>query len=546
MTSRRDGTGVGAIPVVQYLRVSSSRQIDGASLDVQRNVNQAYAERRGFNIVQTFVEPGVSGASFDRPAYQAMKEFVRSHPDVKGILVYNVRRFGRDDIFSAGMEIKEIQVRGLLLAFSEKSYELGADEPLEGNIVLGFDVLLAGKDNVDKSVTVSRNMEHHARQGHWQNQPPMGYRTVPCDSPELPEEYRCCGRGRKLLPSDKADIIAEIARRFDAGQIYADIYRWLSKEHGIEADPWWIRRRLNNPAYAGHVVFNRRGAGKYRSKGKRKSDEIINTENAHPAIIPRDMFQRIQQRLSRRISKYERQEPLPWDGLVYCACGQRCYRVSSTSRNGSIHHYYHCPAAIRYGSCKLSARLPAREVEKAVNEKLSADFSREAFDGLDIGKRFAELILPDIQRFFSDSSAVRQKLQAEIAKLEKQQETVYSDRLEGKVPEALAIRKVQELQERINAAREELAQIKTGHTEADVQNILDWLDGQVIADDSAFHAFFEREFARLFVARISLDGRSVAIEWTDFATCLQETPGRRGASAPAATSWGTACGARSV
>lgn len=53
---------------VAYLRVSTAEQVEsGAGLDAQRATVEAEAARRGWTLVEVFVDEGISGKSLDRP-----------------------------------------------------------------------------------------------------------------------------------------------------------------------------------------------------------------------------------------------------------------------------------------------------------------------------------------------------------------------------------------------------------------------------------------------------------------------------------------------
>ncbi len=103
-------------------------------------------------------------------------------------------------------------------------------------------------------------------------------------------------------------------------------------------------------------------------------------------------------------------------------------------------------------------QLPYNRVLAAVEEQLPrfpVDQERAT-----IADRLLNLVEPDLERLLKGSSDVRQKLEAEIKKLEGQQGMVYEDRLHGRVPTELASRKMVEIQERLDGARKELKTLK--------------------------------------------------------------------------------------
>ena len=56
-----------------YIRVSTTMQVDGYSLDAQRDKLRKYAEYQNMEIVQEFADEGKSGKSVEgRPEFQRM------------------------------------------------------------------------------------------------------------------------------------------------------------------------------------------------------------------------------------------------------------------------------------------------------------------------------------------------------------------------------------------------------------------------------------------------------------------------------------------
>ena len=509
------------IPVVAYLRVSDPRQVEsGSSLEAQQQAVSSFASREGLAIVATFEDEGKSAATFDRAGYEEMKVYLRSHPEVKGVVVDNFDRFSRGDLAPALTEIDILRHSfGLTLYFADGTLALGPDEFLAERFDIPMKAMMAAGENIRKSRRIVQANKVRTAQGHWVNQPPFGYRTVPCDSSELPADFRCCGKGRKLTPDDKAPIIAEIARLFDAGKPRSEIRAWLRQEHSMAVDNNWLRRQLTNPACAGDVYWGRRGKGKYQKHGERSSDDVAVAKDAHPAIVARGMFARIQRCFSRPYRGHPRADGQPLDGLVFCACGARAYRVSNQKEGGRRHHYYICAARHRFNTCDLSARLPIQAIADVVEAQFGAEFPHGAAEelGHSLGARFAGLVIPELDRLLKGGATVRKRLKAEVEKLTHQQDTIYDDRLVGRVPPDVAMRKLEKLTTDIATVKGELAGLKEDFN----INPDEWVKG-LMAD---YGKFFEREFTRLFVARITVTGKDVTVTWTDFAQSVKVKDG---------------------
>lgn len=83
--------------LVSYLRVSSTTQLDGFGLDVQRKAVHRWAKTNGHRIVAEYVDAGVSGAleAEDRPGLSEALRQLRRPPNADGLLVARLDRLAR-------------------------------------------------------------------------------------------------------------------------------------------------------------------------------------------------------------------------------------------------------------------------------------------------------------------------------------------------------------------------------------------------------------------------------------------------------------------
>src|SRR5579864_7943927 len=81
-----------------YLRVSTARQAEhDVSIPDQKRQGEAYCAARGYQLVETYVEPGASATNDRRPEFQRMIEAGTSRPmpfDI--VIVHSFSRFFRD------------------------------------------------------------------------------------------------------------------------------------------------------------------------------------------------------------------------------------------------------------------------------------------------------------------------------------------------------------------------------------------------------------------------------------------------------------------
>lgn len=108
------------IKVYSYLRVSTEKQLDGYSIESQRQAVQKYAEFRGFDIVHEYPDEGKSGADIlNRPQFTQMMKDIESEKDgVKYVLAFKLSRIGRNAIDTLN-SLKIMQAHGVNIISDE-------------------------------------------------------------------------------------------------------------------------------------------------------------------------------------------------------------------------------------------------------------------------------------------------------------------------------------------------------------------------------------------------------------------------------------------
>lgn len=81
-----------------YTRVSTSMQVEGYSLDAQKDKLKKYADYQEMSIVGEYSDEGKSGKSVEgRPPFEQMLSDIESGKDnVDYVLVFKLSRFGRN------------------------------------------------------------------------------------------------------------------------------------------------------------------------------------------------------------------------------------------------------------------------------------------------------------------------------------------------------------------------------------------------------------------------------------------------------------------
>ena len=350
------------------IRVSTTRQGErGASVKTQRQDCLAYAERQGWQVVM-IEEDHISGVSFDRPGFRKLAAAAKEDV-IDKLVVYSLDRFGRGDMLTA---LSELQ------GFDDAGCEIHSIR--DGGLVedsLIRDIRLAINKDFSRQLSdkVSRNMTYRAEQGKWMSGAPFGYRIV--TAPD--------GIGRTLEPDpDTAWAVPELFRMADEGQTETALVGFARKHSlrssrtppGRTLSRSSIRRMLENPVYVGKVLWNRRGHGRFRPKGKRSGNDIVAAEGLHTALVNEETFNRVQARLGQRrtYKTYTKRNVFLVDGLVFCGkCGAKM-RGSGHTIKGRKYRYYYCANAHDRYACD-QARISADRVDEQVRAVIDERFN---------------------------------------------------------------------------------------------------------------------------------------------------------------------------
>jgi site-specific DNA recombinase len=356
-----------------YLRVSTARQAEhDVSIPDQKRQGEAYCEARGYQIVETYVEPGASATNDRRPEFQRMIEAGTSKPapfDV--VVVHSFSRFFRD-AFDMEFYVRKLAKNGVkLLSITQ---EIG-DDPVH-QMMRQIMALFDEYQSKENAKHVMRALKENARQGFWNGSlPPIGYRVVAA-------EQRGAKTKKKLeidpLHADTVRLIYRLALEGDGttGQMgVKNIVSYLNRNRIFTRDGgrWGIgqvHRILTRRTYMGEHEFNKRS----KTKELKPVSEIVTVPV--PPIIDRETFDMVQALLKARHPKVTPSAvisgPTMLTGLIHCAkCGGA---MTIRTGKGGRYRYYACSMKARQGptACEGMA-VPMDKLDDLVASHLEGE-----------------------------------------------------------------------------------------------------------------------------------------------------------------------------
>jgi site-specific DNA recombinase len=434
--------------VALYLRVSTGRQATGeVSLPSQRDLTRRYCEARGWTVIEEFVEPGASATDDRRPVFQRMLEQARE-PDRRFdvILVHAFSRFYRN---GAEMELTIRSLRKLGVEVVSVTQPTG-DDPAQNMMrqIIGIFDEYTSREN-GKNVT--RAMRESAKQGFWNGStPPLGYRIV--------EAERRGAKIKKRLEVDpvEAETVRLIYRLYIEGDGKSgplgvkDTTSWLNKNGyrtrlGAHFGVGPLHRILKHACYA---------TGKWRygirdSRTGTLHDPSTVVEIEVPTILPMELFERVQRRLSQNNPQVTAPRivngPTLLAGLAVCAsCGAGMTRTA-TRRRGREYSYYSCGGRHQKGKSVCRGRhVPTARLDGLIIENVK--------EHLFSGDRLGRILEALVERQGAKDQAVHERrasLQAEITNRDDRLKRLYRAIEEG-IAELDA-----DLKQRIQALKQE-------------------------------------------------------------------------------------------
>ena len=200
--------------------------------------------------------------------------------------------------------------------------------------------------------------------------------------------------GELVIVPEEAEIVKLIFKLYLEGYSSYKICSYL-EQHGIKTvtgQAKWcsnvIRRMLKNEKYAGDALLQKTYTVDFMTKKKVINKGIVPqyyVEDDHEAIIPKELFYRVQEEIARRNSlcktavtqkkniksKYSSEYALT--GKLICGeCGQE-YRRVTWARNGKKKIVWRCSNRLTNGTkyCKHSATLEENELNGAVMQAIN-------------------------------------------------------------------------------------------------------------------------------------------------------------------------------
>lgn len=367
---------------VIYARYSSDNQRE-ESIEGQLRECKDYCKKNDITVVRTYIDRALSAKTDHRPDFQCMiKDSAKGLFDV--IVVWKLDRFARNRYDSAHYKAQLRKYGVKVLSATENI----SDGP-EGIILESMLEGMAEYYSAELSEKVIRGHTENALKCMYNGGTPTYGFLIDKD-----KHYQVDPR--------TAPVVLEAFTRYDMGATMKEITNYL-----IECGVTTVRGRQIDINFVARLLKNRKYIGEYSYRHIVVADGI-------PAIVPQELFDRVQQRLEmnkKAPARHKAEDDYLLTTKLFCGtCGAMMVGECGTSASGRTHHYYRCVNTKKHKTCnakhKSIRKLP---IENAV---INAVMDKVMDDG------FVEYIADAVMELQDKESSVLPALQKQLEETE--------------------------------------------------------------------------------------------------------------------------------
>ncbi|WP_281869500.1 recombinase family protein [Brevibacillus parabrevis] len=343
--------------VALYVRVSTEEQAEhGYSIEAQLELLRQYCQLHRKIVYKEYIDAGVSGKSV-----QGRKEMQSLLSDVKAgcfteVIVWKVNRLARNAVDLLAI-VEALHSNGGTLHSLSESFD--SRTPI-GSFILH---MLGATAELERNTIIENTklgMLQRAKDGFYCNSQILGYDIVPEGT----------GQTRFSVQQREASIVRYLFQLYDEGKGLKAIVNQVNREgyttkRGKPFSVSTVRSILRNPVYIGKVRYSS------------LEGQVVTSDGLHEAIIPLELWERVQDKYSGSIKKREKavHRDYPLTGILKCpACGGSMVAKHIKKRMENrfkYYHYYSCNRYTNKGSsvCKPN-NIRADVIEQVVLQRI--------------------------------------------------------------------------------------------------------------------------------------------------------------------------------
>ncbi len=411
-----------------YVRVSTTDQEGGYSLDAQEKLGRDYAARNGLTIEKTW-KVSESAYKLDRKYFTELIEYTKKN-NIKNIIFDVPDRMTRN--MYDFLKIDELaKKQDVVIHFSRANKTYSKNSKPEDEFMLGIEALVARKYSSDISARAKIGMASKVEDGGYCHVAPVGYlnniithkiEIDPVKAPFVKKAFEMLASGHYSL-----NMICDT--------LYEQGFR---SKRGHRMRRGRIQDMFKNPVYYGAMRWH----------GKVYPAD-------HTPIISKELFDKVQDITRKRPIVTNKQERFPLNSLVSCGiCGCRViggiykkkYRFYHCTFSNGKHKDYHY---IREDKLE---QMMAAHLEKAIPPDAMLDYIAETI------RRDSSTSLEYAENRLKNLYSDKKTLEARLGRL-------YDDKLDNKITEGFWQAKDADIKRQMSAIEAEIRELTRNNPE---------------------------------------------------------------------------------
>ncbi len=378
------------IPTAIYARLSVEN--NGYENDVSIESQVAFVHKYildhpEYELVDTYIDNGVSGMSFERPGFKKLLEDIRSGV-ITCVIVKDLSRFGRNYI-ETGLYIENIFPKlGVKLVAINDNFDSSREEDRNSLSVPIKNMIneMYAKDQ-SKKMLLANSTRKHDRTAKPRGNDPYGYKYDSKLGKYIIDD-RYARYVRLIFLWMGMGITAKVvAERLTA--LGAPVPGNVTGERSLESfgTKWKVSKVYNivkNPVYTGDTVlgrFERRSLG--RESVEMPVDKWVIHKNTHEPLVPRDDYWKIKKMIQENNKDRKRGREMDireregckddFKGLVYCGdCNHSMSfdRFSCDGADGKFTNKQYICSPKEYRETSCGKKISSDYLSIIVNEQL--------------------------------------------------------------------------------------------------------------------------------------------------------------------------------
>ena len=499
-----------------YTRVSTAIQVDGYSLDAQKDKLRKYAEYEDMIVAAEYSDEGFSGKNIQgRLEFQRMLNDIQEGKDgVSYVPVFKLSRFGRNaaDVLNS---LQLMQDFGVNLICVEDGIDSSKDS---GKLMISILSAVAEIERENIRTQTMAGREQKAREGKWNGGfAPYGYRLE---------------NGNLVIAEDEVEVIRIIYDRYihtneglSAVANYLNNHGYTKKLRQNGTIPSFssnfVKDVLDNPVYMGKIAYGRRRTEKKLGTRNEfhvvEKDEFPVYEGQHEAIISEEDWNLAQEK--RKINAFKREKVHDPEhahilsGILKCpCCGKSLYGniAKAHSKDKKTRYYYYCKNTVGATGhkCTFRVNIEQQEMNRMVAAIISAMVNDSQFSKAIKEKIGTSVDTEDLEKQLAALQAQLRQTLGIKTRLERQMDTMdindpHFDRkildLQRRYDEQYG--RIEEIEAQMDEVKSQIQSIRQKKISGD--NIYQLL----LMFDEVYGAateFEQKEFMQAFIERIDL------------------------------------------